>query len=151
MVVRQLGVFESAGRYVAGGGVGEHLPVGQPIAYTSSPPTSGTHWISPATWGHHTEPVEDASAVHNMEHGGVVASYNNIPAADLAALRDLLTTYPKDRYGEVKLLIRPYSKIAPGTLVLTAWNWIDELPRFDAARVRAFMDAHLNKCCENVP
>lgn len=151
LIARQLGIGEVAGRYVPGGGVGEHLPVGQPITYASLPPTSGPHWVSPATWGYHSEPVEDASAVHNLEHGGVVASFNDIPAADLAALRAILTSYPKDRYGQVKLLIRPYSKIAPGTIVLTAWNWIEELPRFDEARVRAFMDAHLNKCCENVP
>ena len=85
------------------------------------------------------------------QHGGVVASYNNIPAGDLANMRALLGTYPKDRYGEVKLLIRPYDKVAPGTIVLTAWNWIDELPSYDEARVKAFMDAHLNKCCEQVP
>ena len=67
-----------------------------------------------------------------------------------ATIRKPINTYPKDQYGEVKLLIRPYEKIAPGTIVLTAWNWIDDLPSYDAARVKAFMDAHLNKCCEQV-
>lgn len=151
LMAQQLGIGVNAGRFVPGGGVGDHRRVGQAITYPSYPPTSGTHWDAPDTWGFHTDPVEDAVAVHNLEHGGVVVSHNNIPAADLAALRSLLTTYPKDRYGSVKLLIRPYSKIPPGTIVLTAWNWIDELPRYDEARVRAFMDAHLNKCCENVP
>lgn len=151
LIARQLGIGESAGRFVPGGGVGDHVRPGQAIAYPSYPPTSGTHWDSPATWGFHTEPVDDGAAVHNLEHGGVVVSHNNIPAADLAALRSLLTTYPKDRYGSVKLLIRPYAKIPAGTIVLTAWNWIDELTAYDEARVRAFMDAHLNKCCENVP
>ena len=51
----------------------------------------------------------------------------------------------------VNLLIRPYEKIAPCALVLTAWNWIDELPAYDDARVRHFLDAHLNQCCESVP
>ncbi|MDQ2951337.1 MAG: DUF3105 domain-containing protein [Chloroflexota bacterium] len=150
LIARQFGFFESAGRYVAGGGVGDHVPVGQSITYPSYPPTSGQHASSPATWGAHTEPVLDELAVHNLEHGGVVVSYNNISADDLAKVRALLTSYPKDQYGEVKLLIRPYDKVAPGTIVLTAWNWIDELPSYDAARVKAFMDAHLNKCCEQV-
>ena len=95
--------------------------------------------------------VPDERAVHNLEHGGVVASYNNIPADALAALQALLTAYPKDKYGEVKLLIRPYDRIAPGAIVLTAWNWIDELTAYDDARVRHFLDAHLNQCCESVP
>ena len=152
LIARNLGVGENAGRYIAGGGIGQHVPVGQPIAYPEYPPTSGQHSNSPATWGFHTEPVVDELAVHNLEHGGVVASYNNISADDLAKLRALLGTYPKDRYGEVKLLIRPYDRIAPGRVVLTAWNWIDELSAgYDGARIRAFMDAHLNKCCESVP
>ena len=134
-----------------GSGVGNHITDGQPISYPSYPPTYGPHWPGPATWGLHTEPVPDERALHNQEHGGVVASYNNIPPDALAALRGLLTTYPKDKYGEVKLLIRPYEKIAPGTLVLTAWEWTLELPAYDEARVRAFLDAHLNKCCEPVP
>jgi hypothetical protein len=150
LIARQLGVGENAGRFIAGGGVGQHLPVGQTIAYPSYPPTSGQHSDSPSTWGPHTEPVVDELAVHNLEHGGVVLSYNNIPADDLVKIRALYDTYPRDQYNEVKLLIRPYDKIAPGSIVLTAWNWIDELTAYDEARVKAFMSAHLNKCCESV-
>jgi hypothetical protein len=151
LVARQLGVGETAGRYIAGGGVGQHVPVGQTIAYPSYPPTSGQHAASPATWGFHTEPVADEVAVHNLEHGGIVLSHNNISLDDLAKIRALLSSYPKDKYGEVKLLIRPYDKIAAGTIALTAWNWIDELTAYDEARAKAFMDAHLNKCCEDQP
>ena len=151
LIARQLGVGTSAGRYIAGGGVGDHLPTGQTIAYASYPPTSGAHWDGPASWGFHTEPIRDEVAVHNLEHGGIVASYNNITAEDLAKLRALIGSYPRDRYGEVKLLVRPYDKIAPGTIVLTAWNWVDELTAYDEARVRAFMDAHMDRCCEAVP
>ena len=52
---------------------------------------------------------------------------------DPAKIRALLTSYPKDQYGEVKLLIRPYDKIAPGSIVLTAWK--DDL--------RLFLNGHL--------
>jgi hypothetical protein len=151
LVAQSFGVGESAGRNTgpASGG-GDHPPEGQAVPYASYPPTYGPHW-APTTWGFHTETVPDERAVHNLEHGGVVASYNNIPAESLAALQALLNTYPKDKYGEVKLVIRPYDKITAGTVVLTAWSWVDELPAYDEARVRRFMDAHLNKCCEDVP
>jgi hypothetical protein len=150
LVARSFGVGESAGRYTGpGAGVGEHPTEGQPIAYPSYPPTSGPHWPAPTTWGYHSEVVPDERAVHNLEHGGVVASYNNIPSDALAALQSLLTTFPKDKYGEVKLVIRPYDKIAPGTLVLTAWNWVDQLTAYDDARVRAFLSAHIDQCCED--
>ena len=151
LVARSFGVGEGPGRYTGpGAGVGNHPADGTPVSYPSYPPTSGPHWPAPATWGYHSEPVPDERAVHNLEHGGVVASYNNIPAEDLAALQRLPTTYPRDKFNEVKLLIRPYDRIPPGTIVLTAWNWVEELPRYDEARVRAFMDGHLNKCCEDV-
>jgi len=152
LIARSFGVGESAGRFTGpGSGVGNHIPEGQPIPYPSYPPTYGPHWPAPTTWGFHTEVVPDERAVHNLEHGGVVASYNNIPPASLTALQALLTTYPKDRYGEVKLLIRPYDKVPPGTIALTAWNWIDELTTYDEARVIRFLNAHLNQCCEEVP
>lgn len=152
LVARQLGFGINAGRYIPGGGVGDHVAVGVTVPYDSYPPTSGRHAGSPTTWGFHTEPVADEIAVHNLEHGGVVVSQNNISADDLAKLRALLTSYPKDQFGEVKLVIRPYDKIPPGTYTLTAWNWIDEgLTAYDDARVRAFLDAHLNKCCESLP
>ena len=152
LLARSFGVGESAGRFTGPGtGVGNHQPDGVPIAYSSYPPTSGPHWPAPTTWGFHSEPVPDERAVHNLEHGGVVASYNNIPAESLASLQALLTTYPRDKFGQVKLVIRPYDKIPAGTIVLTAWSWIDELTTYDDARVRAFLGAHLNQCCEDVP
>ena len=152
LVARSFGVGEGAGHYTGpGSGIGNHITEGQPIAYPSYPPTYGPHWPAPTTWGYHSEAIPDERAVHNLEHGGVVASYNNVPSDALAALQALLTTYPKDKYGEVKLVIRPYDKIAPGTIVLTAWEWIDELPAYDDARVRQFLSAHLGKCCEDVP
>lgn len=152
LLLRSFGFGESAGRFTGPGiGVGDHRTDGVAIAYASYPPTSGAHWPASTTWGFHTEPVPDERALHNLEHGGVVASYNNIPAESLAALQAILTTYPKDKYGEVKLLIRPYDKIPGGTLVLTAWSWIDELTTYDDERVRNFLRAHLNQCCEDVP
>ena len=48
-------------------------------------------------------------------------------------------------------MIRPYDKVPPGTIALTAWNWIDELTTYDEARVIRFLGAHLNQCCEEVP
>ena len=151
-LARSFGVGSPAvGRYVPGGAALQHVPEGQAIAYPSYPPTGGPHWPSPTTWGAHTEAVPDELAVHNLEHGGVVISYNNIPPADLAAVRTLMQTYPRDQYNEVKVVLRPYDKIAPTTMTMTAWDWIDELPRYDDARVRAFLQAHLNKCCEQVP
>jgi hypothetical protein len=75
LLARSFGVGESAGRFTGpGSGVGNHIPEGQSIAYPSYPPTYGPHWPAPTTWGFHSEVVPDERAVHNLEHGGVVAS-----------------------------------------------------------------------------
>lgn len=102
-------------------------------------------------WGASNVPVPDERAVHNLEHGGVVISYNAIPADALNKLSALLQTYPRDRFNEVKLLIRPYDRIPSGTFVLAAWGWKQTFTAYDDEAVRAFLNAHLNRCCETVP
>lgn len=95
--------------------------------------------------------IPDERAVHNLEHGGIVIDYNGISAEDVAKLKSLLSSYPRDRYNEVKVVIQPYDKIAPGTIALTAWGWRELLTSYDDQAVRAFLDAHMNRCCESVP
>lgn len=149
-VVRSLEIG-APGERIAAAGVGQHVPEGQPVTYNSVLPVGGPHWPSPAAWGNSTVPVPDERAVHDLEHGGVVVSYNNIPSTDLAKLQGLLLSYPRDNFGEVKLLIRPYDRIPQGTFVLTAWGWKESFTAYDDAGVRAFLDAHLGRCCESVP
>ena len=139
------------GERIAVTGVGQHIAEGQPIIYNSVPAVGGPHWPAPAPWGASDVAIPDERAVHNLEHGGIVMSYNAIAADDLAKLKALLQTYPRDRFNEVKLLIRPYEGVRAGTFVLAAWGWKQSFSAYDDAAVRAFLDAHLNRCCENVP
>jgi hypothetical protein len=129
-----------------------HIPEGQLFgAYNSTPPTSGPHWNPPAAWGAYDSPQPDERVVHNLEHGGIVISYNGLSASDLQSLKDLRSRYPRDRFGSVKILIRPYDKIPSGTIALTAWRWMDSMPQYDEQRIRRFLAYHMNQCCEAVP
>ena len=139
------------GERIAVSGVGQHVTEGQPVHYNANPPVGGPHWPSPAGWGASATTIPDERAVHNLEHGGVVIGYNGISADDLAKIKSLLGSYPRDRYNEVKLVIQPYPNIAPGTIALTAWGWRQILTSYDDQTVRAFLDAHMNRCCESVP
>jgi len=139
------------GERIATSGVGQHLPEGQPIRYDSTPPIGGAHWPAPAAWGVSSTTIPDERAVHNLEHGGIVVSYNAIPADDLARLKALPATLPRDKFNEVKVVIHPYDRIPAGTLVLTAWGWREPLAAYDEVKVRAFIEAHQNACCESVP
>jgi len=139
------------GERVATSGVGQHPPEGQPIRYDSTPPVGGPHWPGSAAWGISSTTIPDERVVHNLEHGGIVISYNAIPPEDLARLKALPGTLPRDRFNEVKLVIHPYDKVPAGTFVVTAWGWRERFTAYDDAKVRAFFDAHIERCCESVP
>lgn len=150
LIVRSL-ELSAPGERIAVSGVGQHVPEGQPIQYNAVPPVGGPHWPAPASWGASSLQIPNERAVHNLEHGGVVIDYNGVSAEDLGKLKSLLAAYPRDRFNEVKVVTQPYDKIAPGTTVLTAWGWRQILTSYDDQAIRAFLDAHLNRCCESVP
>jgi hypothetical protein len=129
---------------------GTHIAESANEMYNSTPPTSGPHRAGVAQWGVSTRTVPDEIAVHNLEHGGIVIAYNQIAPADLERLSAFVRLYPPNRAGHVEILVHPYEKIAPGTIVLTAWGWLDRLSAYDDKEIRAFIQAHLDHCCESV-
>jgi len=131
-----------------------HVDPSTAPTYKFYPPASGPHFsvqgVAPVPW-QTIDTLQEGQYIHNLEHGGIVIDHNAISGDDLAKLTSLLSTYPRDKYGEVKIVIQPYDRIAPGTIVLTAWGWRQILTRYDETVVRAFLDAHMNRCCEDVP
>jgi hypothetical protein len=107
-----------------------------PLAYNSTPPTSGPHYGSLARWGVHGEPIPDELQVHNLEDGGVGVWYDcPDDCPELVSQLDSVV----DRYHE-GVLMAPY----PGMdtrIALTAWNRIDQFDEFDEERVVRFIRA----------
>jgi len=132
---------------------GVHIsnPNATPKEWNSFPPTSGPHYGQWVIWGEYDQPVRLAQSTHNLEHGGIVIHHNAISGDDLSKLVSFMQSYKRDKFGEVKIIIQPYDKIAAGTIVLTAWGWRQTMTSYDESAVRAFVDAHMNKCCEDVP
>ena len=141
----------SPGERIAVAGVGQHVPDGQPVQYNSVPPVGGPHWPAPAGWGISSIQIPNERAVHNLEHGGIVIAYNAISDGDLVKLKAIVVGYRRDQFNEIKIVLQPYDKVAPGTIALTAWGWRQLLSAYDERAVRAFLDAHMNRCCESVP
>lgn len=46
--------------------------------------------------------------------------------------------------------IHPDERLAPGTIVLTAWTRLLKLGSYDASLIRSFIDANMDRCCESV-
>jgi hypothetical protein len=107
-----------------------------PLAYNSTPPTSGPHYGSLARWGIHGEPIPDELQVHNLEDGGVGVWYD-CPDGCPELVSQLQSVV--ERYHE-GVLMAPY----PGMetrIALTAWNRIDQFDEFDEERVVRFIRA----------
>ncbi len=55
----------------------DHIAVGATHeSYNSNPPTSGSHYDTPAEPGYYDEPLVDEQLVHNLEHGEIWLSYH---------------------------------------------------------------------------
>ena len=137
------------GRTSLAEGVGEsvpiegasHVPVGELVSYDTVPPTSGNHWGVPADCGVYDREVDDEQVVHNMEHGHVIISHNLLgQPEELARFEALVADLPDlGVWG----IVRPYDRIEPGTVAMTAWGVIDTVQGVDEERIKTFYDAYM--------
>ena len=135
----------NASGYVSGVGIeveiegSTHVEEGETVSYTTSPPASGNHWPVPAPCGFYTDPIPDERAVHNMEHGNIVVSYNLPAEEDVSALRDAVNDIGLNRVWGVS---RPYSGIEPGQIVLNTWGVMDSFSGVDKDRIGTFFETY---------
>ncbi|SRR5579884_492431 len=130
----------------------DHVAEGSPITYKSTPPASGPHYPRPADYGFYDQPVAQGYWVHDLEHGAIVILYKC--PQDCSQLKDQLRqvydTFPKAKYGRVKLVIAPDESIST-PLVALAWDYKLELSGFDRDQLLAFYNAHVDRGPEDVP
>jgi hypothetical protein len=122
----------------------DHVPDGTSVQYTTNPPTSGNHWGQAATWGiYPSRPPADERLVHNLEHGGVIISYN--PAKVDEATVEQLKTLTRDlQSSRVCIILTPRSSIQDDKpIALTAWGVLALLDGYDEAAIRAFWRDHV--------
>jgi hypothetical protein len=119
----------------------EHVPEGTRVKYNSNPPTSGPHYAVEAQWAIYNKPPVDEQLVHNLEHGGVIISYNpdRIKGEELeqikAQARKLSAINPR-------IIVTPRPKMDTA-IALTAWGYLQKLDSYDPEAVKAFYDAHI--------
>jgi hypothetical protein len=142
----------------------------QTVSYSTYPPVSGRHYVSPAIWGNYTQEVDPRQAVHNEEHGGIVIWLGpNVPPAERQQISDFYDESPN------AMLVTPiaastagvkYPKHAPpgSKIYLSAWtveiksgnivsgtNVIATCPHFDEKAFKAFRDEFRGKGPERFP
>jgi hypothetical protein len=128
-----------------------HVPIGTPIDYRAHPPTSGSHYPTPAPRGVYPEGMREGFWVHSLEHGYIVLAYRPPVSPDqIQQFEQLLASFPKSKYGFVKLVVVPYQEMDHPYAVL-AWTWRLWLDRFDRQKVLGFYRAHVDRGPEDVP
>jgi len=119
-----------------------HLPEGQSVVYSTSPPTSGDHW-NPLSGlprcGFYEEGLPNELTTHNLEHGNIVVSYNLPLESDVQALRSAINGVG---LANVWGIARFYPDIEPGTVALAAWGVLDTMLGVNRDRISRFFEAY---------
>jgi len=110
-------------------------------AYNSNPPTSGSHNAQPANWGIYQSELLDENLIHNLEHGGIWISYNDIDSDTKTKIENLAKKYPN------KMIVTPRSK-NDSKIALASWTRLLKLDVFDEAVIVDFIKANKNKSPE---
>src|SRR2546428_3140115 len=130
---------------------GTHINTSQSFsAYNTTPPNSGPHWnaqgLGPIGWTVYSTQQRNEGVVHNLEHGGILIAYDPSVGQDVIdKLKTIRAGWPRDKYGEVKIILEPYSGMTDARIALTAWGWIDKMDTYDQARILGFIAAHIDK------
>ena len=131
-----------------------HVPICTKTDYQSNPPSSGDHYPIWAAYKTYTSPIPEGYWVHNLEHGGVVLTYN-CPggcADDVAAAGAWIKSQPDDTTcpvdedaGEIPVRVRfvmtPDPKLT-AKFAASAWGWTLRADCFDPVAFSAFKEAH---------
>ncbi len=128
-----------------------HVADTEPITYKNYPPTSGTHYGTPASAGFFDKTVPEGQFVHSLEHGYIVLYYKpDLPDATKQQLKDLSAQLPLGKYGKVKLVIVPYTHMDT-PLAIAAWDRLLPLASYNADEIKTFYQQWVDKGPEDVP
>lgn len=121
-----------------------HLVGGQkpPVAYNSTPPTSGWHSSSdvPIVVAPPGQPLTEPEQVTVLELGGVVVSHGDLPEAGRASLEELVS----GRYAG-RAALTEYDKLGGGEVALTSWGVAQRCDAVDLPAVEVFISHYAQR------
>lgn len=126
-----------------------HVRAGSPVNYNSNPPTSGQHYDTWAQWGIYDGAPADGQLVHNLEHGGIIISYNpdRVSGEELEQLRALT----RELAGiNPRIILTPRENL-DSPVALTAWGYLQKLESVDVEAIKEFYNAHIARGPECSP
>jgi hypothetical protein len=128
-----------------------HVDACSYVDYHTLPPSSGDHYPFWAAYMTYDQPVPEGYWVHNLEHGGIVLTYNCGDAGcaeDIAAAQQMMDAFPQDsecmqeQSGVVhRLLMTPDPRL-DDRFAASAWGWTLRAHCFDKTAFLAFVNGH---------
>ena len=122
-----------------------HLQLGETHTYNSRFPLSGPHHPVPTQPGFYDFTQPAIQLVHALEHGHIVIYYDQPGADVLETLRQWVDFYSGPWDG---IVVTKMPRLGE-RIELTAWTRRLGMPKFDAARAAAFVDAFRGRGPEN--
>jgi len=116
-----------------------HVPFGEVVDYSTTPPTSGDHWERWAECGFYPEGLPDETITHNLEHGNIVVSYNLPLQGQIDQLQAVIDNIA---LSAVMGVTRYYDEIPEGQIVLSAWGRMYGIGGIDQESIEAFFSLY---------
>ncbi len=111
--------------------------------YNSNPPTSGPHFEYAEKWGVFDDVQPDVKMIHNLEHGGIWISYNDIDDQTKASLEAIT------KANSSSIIMTPRSA-NDSKIVLASWGRLQKMENYDEAKILEFIKANKNKSPETL-
>ena len=113
-----------------------------PVPYSSTPPTSG--WHASGTFQIAVQPPDapltEPLQVSVLEAGGVVVTYNDIPAEDL----DELVARVREHYPD-RVAVTSYDKLSGGEVAVAAFGVLQRCQQLDLAALDDFVNTYADE------
>jgi hypothetical protein len=125
----------------------DHIWPDHPVEYKTMPPTSGPHFPDPTAPGFYTTRPAFGYLVHSLEHGSVVIYYDPAQLSPEIEknLRAFVTANSDPEVGIVAVPDADFKY----PFILTAWDKMLKLDKYDPKVVTAFLAEYLGRGPEN--
>lgn len=153
-------VSGTVGTQVPDEGTPSHIDPSTTWPYKFYPPTSGPHYSvagsAPASWKT-IDTLVAGQFVHNLEHGGIAILYNCPSGTDCTSLKNQLADYinklapVEPTYGEVKIVMTPYTRGMQKKVALVAWHYVEFLDAYNQNAITQFYENHVDQGPEHIP
>ncbi len=111
-------------------------PARPPVAYNSTPPTSGWSSDAPIVIDVFDQPLREAQQVSVLSVGGVVVTHAPLDDADRTALGEAARSFPG------RVATTPYGKLRGAEVVFAAQGVLQRCDGVDVDALAAFVEAY---------